>query len=610
MALTKAHNRMIEGSAVNVLDFGAVGDGVTDDTAAIQAAFTYGESVYFPNGSYLFSTSLTCSSSNISIQGDGVLVATNGADITLSGDNVLFDIKVTGNTIQSATVTAKTTSPDTITVDGSLTYNIGDQLLIKSTDSFNRVIWVGTISNVAGNTLTVTTNTIDGLFADVATSQVVYVIASETYHGEVRFDGCDNPKVGSRFSGSSRDLSFYNCNNVVHGELSLTNANLLYQFCYETNAGGVVSHNSRYYGRTIQGCSKGTWGNLIAESPLFSGQVIKGLHDGDVGSIYVSNAPVMSIQCVNYPGSTPNTINPNCQSDLLNSNVRWGNVQIDNGNWIASVKSSDVMRFGSIVVNKAYKAFYGDAGWTEIEIDDFICTNHNAGGTARTTNASAALWIDGGTRFVIKNRCRIKGSDTSSTNGFVYINNVTDRVYISELDIEANESFIRIDSCNNLLIDSFKSIDSVDGFQILRLSSINVGTINKIVVNESTNSNLDRFVYIASGNNLKFNEFDITYDGASITPTDGIRSVSGGDHLYISGGVVRTLNSATCSNVVRIAGATTATYVNIRDCVSDGATNVVNSSGIADYFTVIGCSGTINDTTGALTHKDVATGNI
>jgi polygalacturonase len=56
MALTKVSYSMITGAAVNVLDFGATGDGVTNDTVAIQAAIDFasaaGQSVYFPAGTY------------------------------------------------------------------------------------------------------------------------------------------------------------------------------------------------------------------------------------------------------------------------------------------------------------------------------------------------------------------------------------------------------------------------------------------------------------------------------------------------------------------------------------------------------------------------------
>jgi hypothetical protein len=67
---------------ISVKDFGATGDGVTDDTAAIQAAINYVESVttantnatnaclYVPNGSYLITDTLTISQP-ISFIGDG-----------------------------------------------------------------------------------------------------------------------------------------------------------------------------------------------------------------------------------------------------------------------------------------------------------------------------------------------------------------------------------------------------------------------------------------------------------------------------------------------------------------------------------------------------------
>jgi hypothetical protein len=44
---------------VSVKDFGAVGDGTTDDTTAVQAAITAGGSIYFPVGNYKITSVLT-----------------------------------------------------------------------------------------------------------------------------------------------------------------------------------------------------------------------------------------------------------------------------------------------------------------------------------------------------------------------------------------------------------------------------------------------------------------------------------------------------------------------------------------------------------------------
>jgi polygalacturonase len=65
MSLTKVSFSMITGEVINVLDYGATGDGTTDDTTAIQAAIVAAanKTLYFPAGIYLFTGLLTIDNS-------------------------------------------------------------------------------------------------------------------------------------------------------------------------------------------------------------------------------------------------------------------------------------------------------------------------------------------------------------------------------------------------------------------------------------------------------------------------------------------------------------------------------------------------------------------
>jgi hypothetical protein len=62
MSLTKATYSMIEGAPVNLLDYGAVGDGVADDTAALNAALVVAvannKCLYLPQGTYLVTANI------------------------------------------------------------------------------------------------------------------------------------------------------------------------------------------------------------------------------------------------------------------------------------------------------------------------------------------------------------------------------------------------------------------------------------------------------------------------------------------------------------------------------------------------------------------------
>lgn len=92
MALTKATYSMIENAPANVRDFGAIGDGTTDDTAAIQSALDSGTSrVFIPAGSYKITTLLSVPS-DIEVCGEGT-----ASSIVLGADTVALELNGTSN---------------------------------------------------------------------------------------------------------------------------------------------------------------------------------------------------------------------------------------------------------------------------------------------------------------------------------------------------------------------------------------------------------------------------------------------------------------------------------------------------------------------------------
>ncbi len=548
-----------------------------------------------------FSSDETITQSGARLYGDGSLTALpgSGASIVFQGDGSSIDLKVYGNENKAAVVQAVSASPDVITVDGALDFSVGDGLIIKSSDGFSRVLWAGNITSFAGNDLTVSTNAIDGDFANVAIGQTIHINESSNYHGFVKFSDLDHARVGDRFSGSSRDLRFENVNHVVHGNLRLDRAGVYYLFCFDIVGGAVSADNPHFYGRSVQGCRQVSLGDAISRDSLFTGQVLKGVHEAVLGGCASYNSPIMGLQVVEYPGSVPNTINPNLQADVVSRDVKIGDLYMDSGNFCCSIKSVDGLRLGDVVERRCYKSFFVDVAWSNVTLNSFSSFEHNAGGGNAFTSG-AALWAQNGENFKVTGDLVVVGCESSSGSGCVFIDSVSGSVDIQGLSLENSEEFARIVSSGDVRIGEFRTADNVDGFQLLTLDGNQSVKVLGVESRESVNSSMDRVINNANGGNVKIQNARGYFSG-SASPTDFIRDQSSDTAIEYE-----SVYSEGSTNCVRITGA--SDHVTVSKAVAgSGTTNAVLLDNITDYLTVIACQGTIVDNTTAPNKTIVAT---
>jgi hypothetical protein len=152
-------------TSANVKLFGALGDGVTDDTAAIQAAVNASPSVTFPAGTYIVSSQIDLPHNYTSLSGTGSTIIK--ANFPNTSTDAIFRMAGAGPTGSVVTSTSALTFGGTsLPVTDASSFQVNDVLQITSTEYFNGIAGVSgygvktkgemsRVKSVSGNTITV-----------------------------------------------------------------------------------------------------------------------------------------------------------------------------------------------------------------------------------------------------------------------------------------------------------------------------------------------------------------------------------------------------------------------------------------------------------------------
>jgi parallel beta-helix repeat protein len=322
---------------VSVKDFGAVGDGVTNDTAAIQAALNSG-SVYFPetNNYYLITDDLTMvdgstvtgsgykSQIRQTVQGKNAFVA--GHDCVISGIRVKMPV---GNNLDGSKQNA-------VYINGKKNVTVRDNWLELADVAVSGVQARGASANITIINNIIYNGAWDGTAGAAANASDIlfYSSASST---RIVIEG--NYCLSNNSQGMFLDGLGYNADIAITGNICVT---LDPATCTqggswsEIASGGIRRHGIvlGYNNTSIDGPRTVIDGN-ICRNTLWTGIYLQGTSAGRLVSNNV---------CSNNGYATSNTLSGGIYL------IQGGNEQIE-GNLILDFKNTDATGIGGITIN-------------------------------------------------------------------------------------------------------------------------------------------------------------------------------------------------------------------------------------------------------------------
>lgn len=406
MSLTKASYSMITGAPVNVKDFGATGDGTTDDTAAIQAAINFctnlsnrRQTLYFPAPNaalYYKTTAPLVVNGRLNIVGDGEFTTTifavglTAGQFILDFDNLVVDNVYFGG-LQNITIRSNDAAPNGIrlkntsywTLKNVRLYDLAVGIYITGTQCFSNFFEQVTHYEISG-----------------------YSVQFDAFTGggQYQFLGCTftgNDGLVVTSTAATDSLALYNCNfeqcDTTDIYINGTVQGLTISGCRSEGLNGPVSFlidpaSGKFVrGISITSCFWATdSGNAYAVQIGGSGGDIKGFnisgnyagYIGQLGFVNLNGAGEAGVISANYCSETPTAkiVATPREGVVAFSNYNPSGAMTNYENLVvlgraAAAPTTGTYAVGSIVYNSA-PASAGYVG--------FVCTVAGTPGTWKT----------------------------------------------------------------------------------------------------------------------------------------------------------------------------------------------------------------------------------